>query len=118
MNKLFKGATAVAVALGTSSYTALAAGINFGKDNLDGNISGTDDTVDVAAQKIIANFSTFLYVIAVAFGLWGGFQILTAGGDDGKVTKGKTILIQAGLGLIVIFLASSVIEFVITKLFA
>jgi hypothetical protein len=45
--------------------------------------------------------------------LYGGFQILTAGGDEEKVKKGKTTLIQAVIGLIVIFLASNIIRWVI-----
>ncbi len=55
-----------------------------------------------------------LYFIAVLFALWGGFQILTAGGDEEKVKKGKTTLIQAVIGLIVIFLASQIISWVIS----
>lgn len=117
MNNLFKGATAMAVALGTGSYTALAASSAsnfFGQDKSNGKLEGADGTADQAIQNIIGNFTTFLYLVAVMFALWGGFQILTAGGDDGKVSKGKTILIQAGLGLVVIFLASSIIEWLVT----
>jgi hypothetical protein len=115
MNNLFKGAAATAVALGTSSITALA-DIGFQKKALDDDLKGTGNDLDVAVQNIIGNITTFLYIIAVAFALWGGFQILTAAGDDGKVSKGKTILIQAGLGLVVIFLASSIISFILNSL--
>ncbi len=55
-----------------------------------------------------------LYFVAVVFALYGGFQILTAGGDEEKVKKGKTTLIQAVIGLVVIFLASNIIRWVIT----
>jgi hypothetical protein len=36
-----------------------------------------------------------LYFVAVVFALYGGFQILTAAGDEEKVKKGKTTLINA-----------------------
>lgn len=42
--------------------------------------------------------------------------MLTAGGDEEKVKKGRTILIQVGIGLIVIFLANSIVQFVLTKI--
>lgn len=61
---------------------------------------------------------TFLYLIAVMYALWGGFQILTAGGDDKKVSAGKTILIQAGLGLLVIWLSGTIISWVLSVLVA
>ena len=35
-----------------------------------------------------------------------------------KVKKGKTIIIQALIGLLVIFLASSIVTFVMTSLFS
>jgi len=55
-----------------------------------------------------------LYFVAVVFALYGGFQILTAGWDEEKVKKGKTSLINAVLGLIVIFLASNVISWIMS----
>ena len=33
--------------------------------------------------------------------------------DEEKVKKGKTILIQAGIGLVVIFLANSIVSWII-----
>lgn len=64
-------------------------------------------------QNIISYAAWLLYLIAVVFALYGWFQILTAWGDDGKVKKGKTTLINAALWLAAIFLASTVINWVI-----
>lgn len=77
-------------------------------DNItDGNLVGTLDL-------ILGYFIGLLYFIAVLFALYGGFMILTAGGDEEKVKKGKTTLIQAVIGLAVIFLASQIISWVIS----
>ena len=54
-----------------------------------------------------------LYFIAVLFGLWWAFQILTAWWDEDKVKKWKTTLINAVIGLIVIFLVSQIIRWII-----
>lgn len=55
----------------------------------------------------------YLSIIAVMYGLWGGFQIVTAGGDEEKVKKGRTILIQVIIGIIVIWLAGSVVRWIV-----
>jgi hypothetical protein len=55
----------------------------------------------------------FLALAAVLYGLWGGFNILTAGWDDNKVKAGKTILINAWIWLVIIFLVYSVVTWLI-----
>jgi uncharacterized membrane protein YwzB len=39
--------------------------------------------------------------------------MVTAGGDEEKVKKGKNILIQVALGIVVIFLAYSIVNWVV-----
>ena len=46
-----------------------------------------------------------LSLIALVVLLWGGFQMVTAAGDEGKHKKGFTILKQAAIGLIFIGLS-------------
>jgi len=105
------------LAIGAVAYANVASAIDFGAGNVDAGIKGTADSADVAIQTLLTNLFRFLYLIAVLYAIWGGFNILTAGGDEEKVKKGKTILIQAILGLVVIFLASSIIEWVVGALF-
>ncbi len=77
-------------------------------------IAGTSqNSAEVTAQNLINNALMFLSILAVAYGIWGGFQIVTAGGDEEKVKKGRTILIQVVIGIIVIWLAGSVVKWVI-----
>jgi len=73
-------------------------------------------TADITIQSYINSFLTFLYLIAVVMGLWGGFNILTAAWDEEKVKKWKTVLIQAGIWLVVIFLADSLVNWLITSI--
>jgi len=113
MKNMLKAGAATSLALHASLASAA---INTGKANVDSELKGSEDSADGAVQVIIANAITFLYLIAVVFALWGGFNILTAGGDEEKVKKGKTILIQAAIGLVVIFLAASIVSFVIERL--
>jgi type IV secretory pathway VirB2 component (pilin) len=110
MNNLVKGSFAVAVA----THAQFVSAINIkstqttttGDNGTDGNFI---DTLDTMLGYLIG----LLYFVAVVFALYGGFQILTAGGDEEKVKKGKTTLIQAVIGLVVIFLASQIVNWII-----
>ncbi len=92
------------------------AAINFGGGNVQSNVSGSSNTADTAVQNLVGNAMLFLGIVAVMYGLYGGFLILTAGGDDTKVKQGKTILIQVAIGLVVIFLANSIVQWVLSKI--
>ena len=72
-----------------------------------------NQTLSEAIQTYVNYIMTFLYLIAVWFALWGWFNILTAWGDEEKVKKGKTTLINAAMWLAAIFLASTIINWVI-----
>ena len=80
-----------------------------------GTTAGTleSDSLDIAIQKYVNYIMTFLYLLAVLYALWGGFQILTAGGDEEKVKKWKTILIQGAIGLFVIWIAGTLIKWIL-----
>lgn len=92
------------------------AAIQYGSNKVSEDLKGSADTADGAIQTLVKNAMIFLAILAVLYGLYGGFLMLTAGGDDGKVKTGKTILIQVGLGLIVIFLANSIVQFVLKNI--
>ncbi|MDD3302953.1 MAG: pilin [Candidatus Gracilibacteria bacterium] len=86
----------------------------FGEKNVDMNLPNTP--ADSEVQRLISNAMKFLYLIAVVYALWGGFLILTAGGKDEQVKKGRTVIIQAAIGLVVIWLANSIVYFVVNSI--
>ncbi len=75
-----------------------------------------DQTLWEALQTYVNYIMTFLYLIAVFYALWWGFLILTAAWDEEKVSKWKTILIQWGIWLLVIFLAWSIVKWILSIL--
>ena len=88
--------------------------INFGEDKVtNSNLKGTNQNLETGVQGMISFVVNLLYLITVCYALYGGFLILTSGGDEGNVKKGKTILMHGALGLLVIFLASSIVSFII-----
>jgi Type IV secretion system pilin len=77
-------------------------------------IGGTSqNSVEVTAQNLINQAMLYISILAVCYGIWGGFQILTAGGDEEKVKKGRTIMLQVVIGIVVIWLAGSVVKWVV-----
>lgn len=78
--------------------------------NEDIRVSWTADTV---IQNWVANLLLFLYLAAVLLAIYGGFNILTAAWDEEKVKKWKTILIQAMLWVVIIFLAGSLVQWLL-----
>ncbi len=83
----------------------------------DGALAWSSKTLDQVIQGWMAYLVWFLYLIAIIMMIYGGFNILTAAWDEEKVKKGKTILMQAVGWLIVVFIANSVISWLITGLF-
>lgn len=75
--------------------------------------NGTSGDFITTLDTMLGYVIGLLYFIAVALALYGGFQILTAAGDEDKVKGGKTTLINAVIGLIVIFLASQIVSWIV-----
>ena len=75
--------------------------------------NGTDGNFITTLDTMLGYVIGLLYFVAVAFALYGGFQILTAGWDEEKVKGGKTTLINAVIGLVVIFLASQIVSWIV-----
>lgn len=95
---------------------ATEAAINTWWDKVQDWLKGSTDSLENSVQFLITAALTFLYLLAVVYWLWGGFNILTAGWDEEKVKKWRTIIIHAIVWLIVIWLVWSVIQWVVTQL--
>lgn len=81
------------------------------------NVQGSD--VLTGSDSLITSIKTFinwvlglLATIALVILLWGGFQMVTAAGDEGKYKKGFQILKQAAIGLIFIGLSALFIQLI------
>lgn len=77
----------------------------------------SEKTIDVVIKQWVNFALWFMALAAVIYFIYWWYMILTAGWDDGKVKKGKTILTNAWLWLIVVFIAYSVVSFLIKSLF-
>ncbi len=52
--------------------------------------------------------------LALLFFIYGGVIFLISGGSSDRITKGKTIIQNAVIGLLIVFLSYAIIQFVMT----
>jgi len=88
----------------------------FGLQQIDDESVLVVTDIRVTIARIIRVALSFLGIIAVVLVLYAGFTIMTAGGNEENVTKGKKILMNAGIGLAIILSAWAITQFVITRL--
>jgi Type IV secretion system pilin len=104
-----------------SAPVALAAGFNKTQTTVGINVEGEGDLVSASQtdtdapllktfKKIVNWVLGLLGFIALCVALWGGFQMLSAAGDDAKYKKGTTILRQALIGLLFIGIAGLLVK--------
>lgn len=66
---------------------------------------------------VVVNYGTILMgvsgAVALIFFIVGGIQMLTSGGNESKVTKGKETVTYATIGLIIIFGAFTAVKFIL-----
>lgn len=66
------------------------------------NAAGTGVNILDIIKSFINWILGLLSLIALGMALYGGFQMVTAAGDDGKYKSGFKVLKQAAIGLIVV----------------
>lgn len=64
---VMKKAAFTGVALAAASTEMASAAINFGTDQVQSGVKGTDATADSAVQKLVGNFMFFLGILAVLY---------------------------------------------------
>jgi len=75
---------------------------------------GTADLESTVVQ-IVQWVLGFLGLIAVIMILIGGFQWMTAGGNEEKVASAKKVISAAVIGLIIVLLAWAIVIFVVSQ---
>ena len=79
-----------------NSAAFAASGINFGTVNT--QIAGTTENADTAITTIFNNAALFIFLIAVCYGVYGGYLYLTASGEEEQTKKAKVIFKQVAIG--------------------
>jgi len=75
------------------------------------------DTFGPVLEQIADGMFTIAIPLVAIMGLWGGFQIITAAGNEEKFSTGRKTLLYAAIGFVVVMLAGSIAK-VIANLFS
>ena len=99
--------SALALSLGSFPTIASAATLY--------NPLGTTNIPGIIGRVIQAVFG-IVGAIALLMFVYGGFLMLTSGGEPGRIEKGQKTLLWATIGIAVIFGAYALSNFIITQL--
>lgn len=72
----------------------------------------TQQDFATSITTLINYFLGLLGLIAVAFLIYAGVLMVTAGGNDEQVTKARKIIMYAVVGIIIILLSYTIVSFV------
>ncbi|HEY1074789.1 MAG TPA: hypothetical protein VGE59_03780 [Patescibacteria group bacterium] len=65
---------------------------------------------------LLSWFLVIAGVVAFIYALYGGFLYLTAGGDSAATVKARNTIINAVIGIVIIFISYSLVRFIIISL--
>lgn len=71
------------------------------------------DTTSVYVQKIVIYLLTFISILAVIYIIYAGFKILISWWNEDDVKKSKTTIISVLIWIIIIWLAYSIVAWII-----
>lgn len=80
------------------------------------NPLGSNVTIPIIIGRIIRAILGLSGVLALLMFVYGGFLYLISAGDAKKVQKGKETFTNAIIGLIIIFISYTLVDFVIKSL--
>ncbi len=74
---------------------------------------GSESDAEKRVKGILSLVFTILGVISVIVIIVGGFFYITSQGDPGKISKAKSAILYAVIGLVVSLLAFAIVNFVV-----
>lgn len=109
MQKIIQKSIATVSAYGINLLSVAVASAAFGMEtSKPTEVLGGDFKDNVV--NIINYILGFLGLAAVAFVIYAGFLMVTAGGDDGALEKGKKIITYAAIGIVIILLSYTIVN--------
>ena len=76
-------------------------------------LEGSCGSVSACADKIITLLQEIAVPILAIMVLYGGFQMMTAGGDPEKFKSGRSTLLYAAIGFVIVLAATGVKDLIV-----
>lgn len=97
-------------------------GVSIGGYTIDAPIFGSQfNSIDSVLDRVVFilnYFVGFSVIVAIAILVYGGYTLIMAGGNPDEIEKGQKAIQFAVVGMIIVFLARVIIEFVLEKFLA
>jgi Type IV secretion system pilin len=103
-------AFAAATIFADKAFAQAGAGLWTGQPT--GPSAAAQGTLGQNVVTIINYFLGFLGIAAVAFLIYAGVLMVTAGGAEEQVTKARKIIMYAVIGIVIILLSYTIVSFV------
>jgi hypothetical protein len=84
--------------------------------NLDNPLGSRNMTIPEVIGRVIQIFTGIVGSLALLMFVYGGIVMMLSRGDASQVQKGKTIMVQATIGLVVIFTAYGLVTLIFNAL--
>jgi len=81
------------------------------KDHLDNIV--VDQTLSEFIQNVVQYLLTFISIIAVVYIIYAGFRILTSSWSDDALKKSRTTIVYVFIWIVIIWLAWSIVLFIL-----
>jgi hypothetical protein len=89
----------------------------YGINNPFGSDAFTTTGGAVAKAQVLINLAINMSgLVAVVIIIYGGYLMIIAAGDSDQISKGEQTVTNGVIGLVIVFVAKLIIEFVISKL--
>ena len=118
MKNLAIKASSVLALLGATATNALAQSASFFNNPQGGAApdAAAQGTLGQNVTLIINYFLGILGLVAVAFLIYAGILMVTAGGNDEQVGKARKVITYAVIGIVIILLSWTIVTFVASAL--
>jgi hypothetical protein len=73
---------------------------------------GEGSKLERILTKVKDTLKTLGYIVCVIFIMWGGYLMIMSQGDPKQFERGKTALLYALIGLVVILIADNIVNFI------
>ncbi|MBI4437936.1 Ig-like domain-containing protein [Candidatus Uhrbacteria bacterium] len=80
--------------------------------------AGFSTTADITViiARLVRTAISFVGVVAVVFVVYGGFMYMTAGGNAERAKSAKKILVNAFIGIVLVFSSFAIVQFILNAL--
>lgn len=86
------------------------------KAQIDKNLTYDDSLINKGVGEMIGIVLSFVGVLFLALIIYAGINWMTAAGNDQKIEKSKTLIINAAIGLLIVLSAYAITNFIGSKL--